>query len=120
MTVKHAIAEPWRAHLQQVQQALRDGTNQIWILRGQIADIEAQQKSRHEHASLIVGLIRKEADLPETVNHLSDDGCFLVGEMEPAKYDPPSPLPSAQPAPDKPTPPAPLEGAVVLDSELKE
>lgn len=87
MQAKHVITEPWRGYLQKVQAALRVDAEQILLLRGRIAEIEMSQQTRRMHANAILDLIRIEAKLPETMNTLSDDGCFLIGEMTPAKEE---------------------------------
>jgi hypothetical protein len=84
MQAKHAVAEPWRSHLKSVQEAIRQDADNILKLRGQIALIEAEQKSKIAHATNIVNQLSIEADLPKssTGYSLSEDSCFLVGEVE--------------------------------------
>lgn len=87
MKVQQEIREPWRSHLQQVQQAIRQDSQQILMLKGQAAELEQLNRSRADHASAMVKVLCAEADLPESITGymLSEDGKYLVGETKEEK-----------------------------------
>lgn len=84
MTVKHDIAEPFRAHIADTRQKIGQVEATALQLRGQVALLEQDATTMRRHLGVVIGLIEKQADLPASKlpYALSDDGAFLVGETE--------------------------------------